>query len=835
MATVSSASTLLTIDRAESGWTAAPLEALTITAMPPAVTLVARDGEGREYARLPAASATMLVVGGSLGEHVLEALDQRGAVVASRRFRVDARTAITDAGGRYAELFAILERTLRCYSPDGTGSVTWRGKPYRHYVPWILDHAHTAKGMQWSSDATGGLVELLAAAQRDDGMIWSFGFAEQGAPGYHYWAYKDAGYAKSDGGVTFGRQPVENHCEYNFVEAMWMTWKASGDESWLHRHIDAACRALDYSVTDRARWSQRFQLLKRGCTIDSWDFQAVDRWLPEFAMGRDQQIDPERTKFVIFFGDNTGYALACEQLAELLDALGRGADAKSYRERAAGIRERLDRIAWNGEFYTHHIEEDDAVTRDFGVDEARQVAMSNCYATNRGATQAQIDAIVATYARLRREAPPRSPGEWYAIFPPYARWGHDDAKWSYMNGGVHGHAAGELARGALEHGHEAYGADILERMRELGSRPEMGGIVRFAWTGGWEAAPPAQRFTPLDLAPCATMDLHDQGAPGVGTWLSEKAGNGNDLRGLPVGEQRFGGVPFRIADPAANGRRAAVGVGAAGSGLPARAEIRVGATAGALYLLHAASRVGASGIAGALTIAYADGSSRTVYMQMGKHLNGWWFPSGFDNRDGGIAWRGANRACGDVGIHWVALPNPDPTKAIDRVVLTPSLDGSSYGIVALTLADRMPYHEAHPVSHGGPDNWSGGTCMLALIQGLAGVRDDASAMLAVTLSPRWSAAGVDAVSVTARYGASRGYVSYRWSHDAAARRVTLLVTGNAGRGRLRLLLPDGAQGVGEATVDGRAVGVATERVRSSLYASLPAEFAKPATVAVTYR
>jgi hypothetical protein len=821
---------ILSVPRPASGWSVAPLEELPVQCRNPAVTLVVRDGEGREYARLPATHETRITIGGSLGEHGLEALDQRGEVIATLHFQVEVRTAVADKGGRFAELFAILEKTLRCYSPDGTGSVTWKGRRYRNFVPWVLDHAHTTRGMQYFSDAAGELVELFAAAQRQDGMIWSFGFENQnGVPGYHYWAYKDAGYAKNDGGVTFGRQPVENHCEYNFVDAMWQAWKGNGDDAWMRSHVDAAKRALDYSITDPARFSQRFQLLKRGCTIDSWDFQAVDRYLPSFAMGRDQQIDPAKTKFVIFFGDNTGYALACDQLAEMLDAADRAPEAVALRTRAVGIRERLDRCAWNGRFFTHHIEEDASVTRDFGVDESTQVAMSNAYALNRGVTQAQADAIISTYQRLRREAPARSPGEWYAIFPPFGHWGHDATRWSYMNGGVHGHAAGELARGAFTHGHEDYGVDILLRLRELGQRSGMGGIVRFAWTGGFEPAPAAQRFTPVDLTAAATMDLQDQGSATVATWLLESAGGGNDLRALPVGAQTLAQVPWLITDPRLNQRRGAVAVTSASALLPSTIEIPLQRTAGALYLLHTAGRIGPSGVAVALSLRYADGSERTVYLQNGKHLAGWWFPSGISQADGGIAWRGATVACGDVGVHYVALENPEPAKIIASVRLHASLEGAIYALLGMTLADRMPYHEPSPVSHGGPDNWAGGTCMYALIAGLAGVQDDASAYRAVTLSPRWTAAQTEEVSVAARYGASRGYVAYRFRHHAAKGTIEMLVTGNADRCRLRVLLPSGTTVV-NGRIDGHVVTCEHERVGASTYAVCECAITKPRLV-----
>ena len=58
------------------------------------------------------------------------------------------------------------------------------------------------------------------------------------------------------------------------------------------------------------------------------------------------------------------------------------------------------------------------------------------------------------------------------------------------------------------------------------------------------------------------------------------------MRNLPSGERSFGGAPFRVIDPASNGRKAVVGVSAR-LGFPS-VGIPIHARAGALYLLHAA-------------------------------------------------------------------------------------------------------------------------------------------------------------------------------------------------------------------------------------------------------
>jgi len=259
----------------------------------------------------------------------------------------------------------------------------------------------------------------------------------------------------------------------------------------------------------------------------------------------------------------------------------------------------------------------------------------------------------------------------------------------------------------------------------------------------------------------------------------------------------------------------------------------VGAYAGAAYLLHTVDGIGPSRVAGAVTFRYEDGSQHSVYVLGGKHITGWWFPE-LKAQDAGVAWTGPNPRSNAVGVCWAMLANPHPDKAIRSIALSAAEEGSVYAVMGLTLADRPPYHRPNPVSHGGPDNWAGGTCMLALMEGLAGVGNAATAYKRVRLSPRWNAAGVASVAVTARYAASDGYVSYTYAHDAAARTVEVTLTGSGDEAELRLLLPAGATGVGAVKLDGRPAQAGEERVEGSVYAVLAVALGRPATVRVAY-
>ena len=78
-----------------------------------------------------------------------------------------------------------------------------------------------------------------------------------------------------------------------------------------------------------------------------------------------------------------------------------------------------------------------------------------------------------------------------------------------MNGGVAGHAAGELARGAYENGYEEYGSEILLKLYKLGK--ENGNRIWFAYTGSIPPPPPAPHYKKINIAAQANMDLWDKG------------------------------------------------------------------------------------------------------------------------------------------------------------------------------------------------------------------------------------------------------------------------------------------------------------------------------------
>lgn len=759
----------------------APLQKVTLQNVPGHARVVVTDGEGNRYSESDEHGSTVeFMVGGALGTHTATAVDVDGRAVANAYFHVDCETAIDDQGGYYARLLEMLRWTMESWESDSPMQCArFNEKTYYFFVRWLRDHTHTLKGMKYFWPQIKSAVDLYSDTQREDGMIFDNVYRRT-SPDYGYWDWilLDGKFIQpsKDRRWDMRRQPVEADVEYLFLEAIYFTWKATGDDEWMKSKLGSAIKAVRYSTTDPYRWSQKYQLIKRGYTIDTWDF------VPEADQirGQNQLVDPKSTRFGIMYGDNTGMIASCRYLAEMLDYAGRSEDAAHYRKCADDLQKRLDALAWNGRFYQHHVSEDPSFVRDLGVDEGEQVSLSNAYSLNRGITHSQAVAIIRTYQRIRTEMPAGSPGEFFAIYPPFRKgFDKDNLMWEYMNAGVLSIVAGELAHGALEHGFEDYGVDILRRQKQVAEKH--GGFLPVVLRGK-PIEPPQRTFDSVSLRQAANVDF-GAGADGVVGWLNEKD---NNLKNMPVGNQTFGGVPFEVIDPAANGRRACLGL-AWDQGYSNRASVKLDKKASSLYLLHTASR--SQSMYGCMRIVYHDGSNSTIYVDEST-LGSWWEPT--ERSQARVAWHGSNQQFGNVGTYVAGYANPNPEKTIDRIEFEPLQNGTKWLVLGVTLSDAPVFFlPSDDVSFGIPDSWGAAAVVYALVEGLAGVKDIGVALDRVRVSPRWTAADVTNVHTTIRYPASQGYITYTYQYDASRRLVTILITGNAKNIHMNTLVPSG--------------------------------------------
>jgi len=632
-------------------------------------TIAVVDGHGTKYFSAPANKKLSFAVGGALGNHVVLLENKKGELLDVASFPVDCKTGISDEKGEFSNLLDMLYYTMN--TGHTTAHHRWNGKTYTTFAGWFQDHVHVFKAMKYFyADVKSG-IDLFADGQRDDGMIYDNYYN----PYHTYTSWLNRFGEKfvkvpDDPKLNssfFVRIPVENMSEFTFLEGVYYVWKATGDDDWMGGRLDNCINAIEYSTSDAYRWSKKFKLLKRGYTIDIWDFlpeQDAAQFGGDFMMA-----DPEKSKFGVMYGDNIGIAVGCDYVAEMLEYAGRKQDATRIASIGKDIRKRTDELCWNGQFYTHHIPEDPSYKHDFGgTDESKQVTVSNAYAINRRIGHEKAAAIIRTYQRIAKEMPESSPGEWYLCYPPFEKGWHLE-KWEYMNGGVSSIVAGEVAHGAFEHGFEAYGVHVLRRMGELAQLT--GNRLECIYRGAMPDKPD-RKFTPLSLKDIANADTHGIGAEGVPGWTNEGE---NDLHEFPVGRQVFQDVPFDFVDPAENGRRACL-ILSGDKQYVLKRELPVNIKAASIYVVHAQSY---GNHIGNITLQYSDGSSYVKYITRGENIAGWWYPQDSPYADGHyrykVAWRGKNKRCIDVGVFIFGFNNPDASKIIRSI----GFNGISHG------------------------------------------------------------------------------------------------------------------------------------------------------------
>lgn len=779
--------------------------------------LIVRDGDQRIYYETDFRKSAELITGGALGTHSVSLVSAEGQLLGHRTFEVDCKTEVADEGGTFNSLLGNLLWTMETDGP--VGAQRYKGEIFNYWVSWLQDNTNTLKGMKYFWPEVKSNVDFYANSQREDGMV--FENFESCTPPETDWErrfdYGDFTQKAENGFLLLRRAPVENHVEHFFLEAIYYSWKASGDTPWMAAKLDHAIRAVRYATTDPYRWSTKYLLLKRGFTIDTWDFLCDSE--AALVGGDIMVVKLDVTHFGVFFGDNANMIAGLRRLAEMLDYAHRSNESGEFRAMADEMEKRLNALSWNGEFFVHWIPEDRDLKFDMGVDIDRQVALSNAYSLNRGIPHEQSVAIIETYQRIRKEMPKTSPGEFYAIYPPFERgWGDESHKWEYMNGGVMSCTAGELAHGAFENGFEDYGVDILRRQKAVADRHQgfVPGILR-----GKVPEPPQRTFRTVDLRAIANADF-GAGGPGVPGWTSEP---GNDLASMPVGKQTFREVPFDVIDPASNGKRACLGISSA-DGYKSKTSLPVDATARSFYLLHAK---GGDNLAGKLTVSYTDGSSYFEYIEEGKNVSHWWAPtdSEWDLRYGPggpehmqVAWRGGNKKFGNVGVYVVGFENRQPEKTIAALEFEAVGTSAKWMVLGVTLSDAPVFLSPWTdVSTGMPNNWGAAALVFALLEGLGGVKDTGVAFDRAQLAPRWIAAGTNHAQVCVRYPASRGYVFYTHAYDPEAKKISLEFTGSAQEIDLMVLLPEGTA-VKRARINDETAKTERVTVRSSNYARI---------------
>jgi hypothetical protein len=316
---------------------------------------------------------------------------------------------------------------------------------------WIRDHSDMLRAGRWFEPDPTSAVDHFGQTQSATGRIFDY-----------VTTFPEKLPCERENWTKYVRVPVEADVEYRLVKAAWLAWQATGDDTWIHRLLPTLERALLYIQGHPWYWDSTHGLVKRAYTIDTWDFA--------YTAGRHEWLQFQcdaHTYWGILHGDNSGYYEAYALLARLCDRLGDVPRAVRWAREAAGLRERLNRLCWNGRFYTHFVKLVPVTIP--GVDESEQLSLSNPMAINRGAADhAQAVAILEEYRRRRERS--GAFAEWFSIDPPFPDGIFGDPKLvggAYVNGGIMPLVGGELARAAFEHGFETYGVDILERYHAL--------------------------------------------------------------------------------------------------------------------------------------------------------------------------------------------------------------------------------------------------------------------------------------------------------------------------------------------------------------------------------
>jgi hypothetical protein len=302
-------------------------------------------------------------------------------------------------------------------------------------------------------------LDLIYAHQKPDGSLYDHIYGD-GHPGW-------------DGAWVLRSMMAD--LEIGSIINVHQVWLATGDAEWLAGLVEPMLRGWRSATSSPELWDEEHGLIKRPHTADEWDVQTGDG----------SCFRNEITRDVIATCDAIRLPKAADALAEMLDALGRGAEAGELREFAAAARQRGNALLWDGVKYQHHVHLDGVEHPDF--DEQAQLAMSNTWACNEGlADHEQAVSIIEEYERRLAATGDRYP--WWSLQPGYPEgWFPQYAPGVYVNGGLFPWVGGELCRACFGHGFAARGWRLFREFWEQ-VKADRGALVTWYTLDGRAAA-----------------------------------------------------------------------------------------------------------------------------------------------------------------------------------------------------------------------------------------------------------------------------------------------------------------------------------------------------------
>ncbi|MDP8207067.1 MAG: hypothetical protein P9L92_10420 [Candidatus Electryonea clarkiae] len=363
--------------------------------------------------------------------------------------KINIKTGKPEFDNLYPMVKSFLEKDRMDIVIDGQKIRGYRSPDARSI--WIRDYSDMLRAVKYFELDLKSTIDHFAETQAANGRIFDY-----------FTTFPEKLPSERENWTKYVRVPVEADVEYRFVKAAYLAWQANGDDAWILNLLPGMGKALQYILTHPWRWDKNNELVKRPYTIDTWDFAYTagkHEWL-QFQINDD-------TFWGIMHGDNSGYYESFRIMALLYNYFSEHVKAETWNVRAEKIKAAMNKTCWNGSFYTHFVKL--TPVEIAGVEESRQLSLSNPMAINRGVTTHDMAVSIIKEYQKRGEDND-SFVEWFSIDPPFPDGIFGDEKLvggAYVNGGIMPLVGGELAKAAFEHGFEKYGVDILKRYYEM--------------------------------------------------------------------------------------------------------------------------------------------------------------------------------------------------------------------------------------------------------------------------------------------------------------------------------------------------------------------------------